>query len=334
MRVLFIGGISRSGSTLLERVLGELPDTCAVGEVGNLWRRGLRDDEQCGCGCRFSACEFWQAVGEQAFGGWQKVDPHRVTSLKRTVERVRHLPLLARPKLTTGWAAVVEEYASYYTRVYAAAAALTGARTVVDSSKSAMLALTLRWAPDLDLRVVHLVRDPRGVAHSLTKRVPRLPGSPSAATMMRYPPARTALEWNLFNGAFDLLGRLPGTDVGRGTGGGPRCVPVTRIRYEEFLNDPRRVVGDVASYAGIDATDAALSYLTREHAELGTVHNPSGNPMRFATGRVSLRRDDAWRASLPSRHRWLVNAMCAPLLTAYGFPLRVPHPRDCAALPR
>ena len=71
--MLFIGGLGRSGTTLLERLLGQLPGTLPLGEVAHLWERDIRDDERCACGARFSMCEFWQRVGESAFGGWDKV---------------------------------------------------------------------------------------------------------------------------------------------------------------------------------------------------------------------------------------------------------------------
>src|SRR2546430_17108956 len=73
-RVLYIGGLGRSGTTLLERLLGELPGACALGEVVHLWDRDVRDDERCACGRPFSGCDFWRAVGERAFGGWDRVD--------------------------------------------------------------------------------------------------------------------------------------------------------------------------------------------------------------------------------------------------------------------
>lgn len=307
MRVLFLGGLGRSGTTLVERVLGELPGTCALGEVVHLWRRDVRDDERCGCGLRFSGCDFWTAVGETAFGGWRYVDTYRVLALQRAVERTRHIPWLAAPRLSGDRGALVTEYADYYARVYAAAAAVTGATLVVDSSKHAALAFCLRWARSLDLRVVHVVRDPRGVAYSWTKSVPR-PETDGTAEMTRYQPARSALLWNAHNAAFSLLGR--------------RGVPVHRIRYEEFVAEPVRAIRELADFAGLDLTGADLSFVDGAHADLGTGHSAAGNPMRFTVGRVPLCRDDAWRAALPARQRRLVGALTAPLLSKYGYPLR------------
>lgn len=49
MRVLFIGGLGRSGSTFLERPISELPGVCGRGEVAPLWERGSSNNEPRGC---------------------------------------------------------------------------------------------------------------------------------------------------------------------------------------------------------------------------------------------------------------------------------------------
>ena len=42
--VLYIGGYGRSGSTVLDRVLGALPDVVSVGEIRSIWGAVLRED--------------------------------------------------------------------------------------------------------------------------------------------------------------------------------------------------------------------------------------------------------------------------------------------------
>jgi len=66
VRVLYIGGLGRSGSTLIERLLGQVPGVCAVGELVHLWDRGITEDERCGCGEPFRQCPFWSQVGKTA----------------------------------------------------------------------------------------------------------------------------------------------------------------------------------------------------------------------------------------------------------------------------
>jgi hypothetical protein len=317
MRVLFLGGLGRSGTTLLERILGELPGVHPLGETVHLWERDLRGGERCGCGVPFARCDFWRAVGDRAFGGWHHVDVDRILALRHAVERTRYIPRLAAGR--TGAAAA--EYARYYARLYRAAGEVSGATVLIDSSKHTALAYCLRTVPDLDLRVVHMVRDSRGVAYSWTKRVTRPEAvADISGEMFRYRPGRSALLWNAHNAALGLLRRL-------GT-------PVLRIRYEELCAHPREVVRVVAGYAGLDVDAADLSFLYRdpdgtEYAELGGCHSAAGNPMRFTVGPVPLHRDDAWRYALRPGQRRLVMALTAPLLGRYGYPLltRRGHPR-------
>lgn len=302
-RVLYLGGLGRSGTTLIERVLGELPGVCALGEVVHLWQRDIRDDDRCGCGHRFSACEFWQAVGREAFGGWHRVDVHRILALQELVERTRHIPVLATSR-RRDFAALVVEYAEYYAKVYEAAARVGGASVVVDSSKHSALAHCLRHCAEIDLRVLHVVRDPRGVAYSWTKTVPR-PETDGREEMTRYSPARSAVLWNAHNAAFGLLRQ--------------RGVAVRRLRYEDFLADPRGAVNKVAAFAGLDTSTLELKFLREKHVHLGQCHSAAGNPMRFQTGEVPLLPDEAWRDALAPRQRALVGAVCAPLLRSYGY---------------
>ena len=317
-RVLYLGGLGRSGTTLIERVLGELPGVCALGEVVHLWQRDIRDDERCACGKPFSGCEFWTAVGLKAFGGWARVDVHRILALRELVERTRHVPLLAagaagggsaggaRNRAPADLSALAAEYAEYYTRIYEAAAAVAGATVVIDSSKHSALAHCLRHSEDIDLRVLHVVRDPRGVAYSWTKKVVR-PEAAGRDEMTRYTPTRSALLWNAQNAAFGLLRQCG--------------VSVRRLRYEDFLADPRGTVHRLAAYMGLDTSVEPLYFLEKTSVELGRCHSAAGNPMRFLTGRIQLRPDDAWRQALPPRQRAIVGVVCAPLLRSYGYGL-------------
>ena len=56
-KVLYIGGFGRSGSTLVERILGQLPGFCSAGEIVFLWQRGLIDGQLCGCGVPVPECD-------------------------------------------------------------------------------------------------------------------------------------------------------------------------------------------------------------------------------------------------------------------------------------
>ncbi|MGH3320780.1 MAG: sulfotransferase [Streptosporangiaceae bacterium] len=305
-RVLFLGGLGRSGTTLVERLLGELPTACAVGETVHLWERGLVAGERCGCGASFHDCGFWGEVGRVAFDGWHALDPGRVRALKASVDRTRNIPALARSRLPAGLAASVRAYGDLYARLYAAVRQVSGCDVVIDSSKHASLAFCLRWHPDVDLRVLHVVRDSRGVAYSWTKAVrrPESPDRDRETYMARFSPARAAAHWTAQNLAFHLLGRC-------GT-------PTRLMRYERVPADPVAAVRAAAALSGFPC-EGSLGFLSGQGALLGPCHTVSGNPMRFETGRVALRVDDAWRSRLPTLDRGLVTALTLPLLARYGY---------------
>lgn len=301
--VLFIAGLGRSGSTIFELSLGTDPRVVSLGEVIHLWKRSLIGGELCGCGRAFAACSFWHGVGAEAFGGWENVDAHRVFALKRSIDRTLRVPQLATRVGTPAWRAQVLEYASYYGRLYRAVATVSGRAVLVDSSKQVSLPYVLAYAKGIDLRVVHCLRDPRAVAYSWSKRVARPESTGGRDFMDRYPPALTAVKWLQHNGVLEAL-RVRG-------------VPTTRVRYEDWVRAPQATVAATLAFAG--RPPAPNPALGRDWVELGTNHTCSGNPMRFTQGRVSIRRDDAWRAHLPPTQRRLVTGLTAPGLAAYGY---------------
>lgn len=303
--VLYLGGLGRSGTTVLERVLGELPGACSVGELVHLWQRGVLDDEKCGCGRAFSRCPFWTEVGARAFGGWDRALAGRMEELRHRVDRTRYVPGLLVPVLLGRRRAELREYVATFVRLYRAIAEAGGGAIVIDSSKHSSLAFCLRSTPDLDLRVVHVVRDSRGVAYSWTKEVHRPEAAAEDALMTRYSPVRSAALWVGHNVCFGAL-RLLRT-------------PTVQLRYEDFVGAPGATLERLTGFAGLADRGPSWSFLEGSSVTLSPSHTVAGNPMRFRTGKLQLRRDDAWRRELPRGQRWLVSSLTLPLLARYGY---------------
>jgi hypothetical protein len=306
VRVLYVGGLGRSGSTLLDRLLGQVPGFEAVGEIVYLWDHSLGRDHDCGCGKRFRDCPLWTAVGEEAFGGWSRVDAEGTLALQRRVDHTYRVPLLVAPWLRPAFARDLRDYASAMGRVLAAVRDVSGAQVVVDSSKYPAPAFVLRRAPEVDLRVVHIVRDPRGVAHSWGRTVRRPEQQGSVQEFMpRWAPGLSARRWvtsNLLMQALGLLG-----------------VPVLRLRYEDLVRDPAAALRRVIDFAGVPLDDASLAFLEPGAAQLGPNHTADGNPMRFTTGRVEIRADEAWRSRMEPAARRTVERRTWPLRLLYGY---------------
>lgn len=301
--VLYIGGWGRSGSTLLECLLAELGNVVVLGEVVHLWERGLRNGERCACGEPFPSCPFWLEIGERAFGGWDNVDPNRLAVLRHEVDRQRRMPQTGRRRPSRRLAVLLEEYADHYRRVYDAARTITGADIVVDSSKEIPTALAISHDPAVDLRVLHIVRDSRGVAYSWSKTVTR-PESATAEEMQRYSPAASTAFW--------LSGNLTVRALEH------RGVPVARMRYEDLVAAPQQAVGEAWQQLGLPGA-ATLPMIDSHTIELHRTHSVAGNPMRFRNGVTTLAADTSWRTQLSVRDRRLVTAMSYPVLRRWGY---------------
>jgi hypothetical protein len=305
LRVLYLGGIGRSGSTLLERMVGELPGVCSLGEVAHLWDRALRDDERCGCGEPFSACPFWQEVGARAFGGWHNVSVDRHFALRERVDDVRRTPRLLLGAPGRSFRRDVEEYTDYFRAVYRAAQEVSGAGLIVDSSKYTPLYFCLRRRDDLDLRLLHLIRDSRAVAYSWTKVVRRPEATTRDEYMYRIAPGRMALIWSVHNTLL-ALPRFAGSTA-------------RTLRYEDFARDPKEALREVAAFADLELPARALDFLSTDSVRLSASHQVAGNPLRFTTGDVRIRRDDDWRSKLAVSDRRRVSVLTAPVSAAFGY---------------
>jgi UDP-N-acetylglucosamine transferase subunit ALG13 len=302
-RVLYIGGWGRSGSTLLDRMLGQVPGVVSVGELRELWQRGLVENRSCGCGAAFGDCSFWTEVGQRAFGGWAALDLDEVLRLRYSLDRGWSLPVRS---IRAG---PVRTYTEVLAALYGAIGQVSGAGVIVDSSKLPSHALLARLIPSVDLRMVHLVRDSRGVVYSWEKRVQSEEASSDPRFLERYRPASASARYVYYNALTALARRLG--------------VPYLRVRYEDLIADPRASLDRILRHAGVRPTDGALSFLGDGEARLRPNHTVDGNPVRFAVGGVPLRIDDEWRRRMSSRRRLMVTALTSPTLLRYGYRLGV-----------
>jgi hypothetical protein len=123
--------------------------------------------------------------------------------------------------------------------------------------------------------------------------------------MDRFSPAHSAILWNVYHLGFEFLARLQ--------------VPTLLVRYEDLVRSPESMLRQVAAFTGVGGDDNMLAFLHGGDAELNTTHIVAGNPMRFHTGRLAPRGDDAWRLQFPARQRAVVRTLTLPLLRRYGY---------------
>ena len=306
--VLYIGGHGRSGSTILAQTLGQIPGFVNVGELWQVWYRGLRENERCGCGRHFYSCEFWRAVGDEAYGGWGNVDVDKMVAFRPYLKGQRYTPhyaLAANSGIRTRKInTLLEECGPVLERLYRAIQRVSGAGVIVDSSKRSSYAVLLSLLPFADLRVVHLVRDSRAVAYSW-QRTKESPAVVGGRLMPRLSPAKASHRWSLQNYSYGFLSGF---------------ARLSRLRYEDFVNDPTFYLAETLRRAGFVVEAGSLHEVVHgREISLSVDHTVSGNPSRFRTGKIELQLDEEWKGKMRGADKNVVTALTAPLLLKYGY---------------
>lgn len=288
LRVLYIAGMPHSGSTLLARVLGEVDGLFAAGEVYALSERTSNGDT-CGCGVPLADCPFWEAVLRSAFPDGDALP--RLRTERRWI-RGRTLPSLVLGRER----ARLQAYRGDLARLYRAIAAESGCRVIVDSSKSPTYAYIADRAPGIDLRGIHLVRDPRATSYSwsVDPHYHRTRGPAFGA------------RWTLWNLELEsLAARRPRRFV--------------RLRFEDFVEDPERETRRVLGLVG--AGDAGLPFVDGHSARLPAHHMIEGHVSRFDTGVIPIRPNRAWQRRLSARRGLSTSLTALPLQLLYRYPM-------------
>lgn len=302
LTVLYIGGVGRSGSTLLDRLLGVAPDVVSVGELVYLWRNFLRLQRLCGCGLVGVECPFWAAVLGRAFPG----GPPAPGQMEPLIRRATSAGPVGRKLLRLGPGGArgdVAELQDAFAAIYRAIAAESGKRVIIDSGKHIRLALMLDGMHGVAVRLVHLVRDPRASAFSWTRDRMYPIGQGKTAPMQRLSPHESTLWWD----AATLLGTLAPLSG----------LPTKRLHYEDLVAHPNETVAAIRRFAGLPPAPPPVD--ASGAAPLDLYHAVGGNPMRFNRGPTPIRLDDEWRQAMPSRQKALVTAMTLPWLAAYRY---------------
>ncbi len=304
IKVLYIAGLGRSGSTLLGNILGQVDGFVSIGEVRGIWQHGLILNKVCGCGALFTDCEFWQPILDEAFGGMDEVDPQKMLDLRESWARTKHIPLML---VAPGRRLIrrrLAEYLGNLERLYRAVQTVTGSRVIVDTSKFPSYSFAVGMVPSVDLHVIHLVRDPRAVAYSwLRKKLQPDPETPEY--IPQDTPVGTSLRWIARNLGTELLWRRSRKRY-------------LMLRYEDFVAEPRKTVGRALEL--VQEETAPLPHVGEHEVILGANHNIWGNPNRFQSGLVRLRPDDEWVYQMRSQDKALVTTLTLPLLLRYGYP--------------
>jgi len=303
LKVLYIFGSDRSGSTILANILGSVEGFTSVGEINLLWDKGLIENRLCSCNENLRSCNFWQEVLDD-LGGMDSLDANKIISLRQSFVRQRHAYRYLLPWSNNRRISESENYLlQILADLYKSISNFTGSHVIVDSSKRAAYGFALTDTETLDVYALHLVRDSRAVAYSMQRKKRQLDKT-GVDFLTRHGPGKASIWWFYTNYITEMFWHR-------------RADRYLRIRYEDFISDPVVMLKRIGQLLGkdIEVTDI----VNGNEANIKLSHMVGGNPSRFEIGRVALRLDDEWKQSMRWQERYLVSLFTWPLLWRYGY---------------
>ena len=308
-KVIYVLSDNRSGSTLLDQLLGANADIVSLGEVHHLPAYVLNDRSiydpvhslVCSCGNPVTECEFWKGVAMQM---GRSLDSLRLKprfydrrgpgrgferlikgSIKKLLSRWPKLRTTALFRSLLSSRKVGKDSFELFDAIFA----WTGAEFLVDSSKDPFRMRNLYdYDPDR-IVVVMLARDVRGIAHSKMKRGRDIVSSVKGWT-------------SRMNNMKAVVEGIPHEKV-------------IRMKYEDLCADPK---GELQRVCDVLNIDFAEEMLTRPSA---SVHHLGGSPSKFDPSRRSISVDQAYVTAFSDEQLRIIKDIAGDAAGEWGYDL-------------
>jgi hypothetical protein len=260
--LVFIAGLGHSGSTVLDMMVGGHPQFIGLGEVkqvlqGDRLHRDRLQREICTCGRKMPECEFWGEVLQRI----------RSTRGEDYVERYRML-------------------LEVFDEVFAPDI------IPVDSSKSMPYLRMLARIPDLDVKVLYIIRDVRSWSVSQLDTIKQAQKKPKPLQNNAY---YFFWRWYIRNRRY--LGFTSGQNL-----------HVHQLGYEELALQPEKTLKAVCRFLGVEFDPSMLNIRkTRSHSVLG-------NRMRTQKEKTRIQYDHRWFV----RNEWKIPSVLFPNIMNYN----------------
>jgi hypothetical protein len=282
---------------LLNIALGNHDDVVAVGELCNVQRDILSQDNWCSCGVLVDRCQFWRQVHSHL--NW--VEPETLRDLRARFES-------SRAAVTWPWFGgratdAIKAYQTHLLDVLQSVRRVSGRSLVVDASKLPGRAMALAMMPEVELYLVHLVRDVRALvwARSMSWKQDLRRGI--EADVPARSTAHVCFHWCKANWLSSLVRR--------------RVPPERslRLRYEDFVSDPSLALRRIGAMLRMDFASVAVTLQTGRSLCKG--HTASGNRMRMSD--VRLKPDFDWIDRLSPKSQAMAWLLTSHQLRRYGY---------------
>ncbi|MGN6646916.1 MAG: sulfotransferase, partial [Cytophaga sp.] len=179
INVIYILSNGRSGSTILDLLLGTLPFTWTMGELQNL-PKDYSENRVCGCTKQLSSCNFWSKIyGDSYINNFGTITSLSYFRDKYPQGRVIRWSMLRdvlrksiRPKYKADAIKYSEANYQLMQKVLHEAKVRKGEQVnwLVDASKDPYRLMWLHASGLFNIRVIHITKDPRALVYSMTNK--------------------------------------------------------------------------------------------------------------------------------------------------------------------
>ncbi|MEZ4697573.1 MAG: sulfotransferase [Rhodothermales bacterium] len=308
LNLIYVASIGRSGSTLLECMLGAHSKMASAGEL-EIWPHEIMDGGvlPTGSGKYVQEDPFWMEM-ERRVDPLKQPEPQihffrEAHNAGRTLRTERIAEFKNKPLSAT----VNEQIRQFGQNNYEVfsnfldlIAEQEGERPnwVVDASKDPYRLLWLVRSGLFNVKVVQLVKDPRGFIYSVTK--PHIHAEDFALHRRLWWTFRQAGAWSIRNHLIAEVAEhhLPPEDY-------------LLVQYEELASDPEGTFGRVCNMIGAEFEQQAV-----DNFREGSPYAIAGNPMRQRSGGIKL--DEKWKTTLPTTSRLLTTAITSVNMKRFG----------------
>jgi hypothetical protein len=212
-------------------------------------------------------------------------------NLQKKYERYRSIPAIL--KETKSLSEEFRRYCQYSYQLFEIVKEISGAEVIFDSSKKPARVLSLNAIPNIDLRVVFLVRDARGYAWSKLKSFHENKKAGLGWRVAPMPVWKSTCQWVVINSISAwVLKKVDKYMV---------------VRYEDLTNNPDQVLSDIGGVIRIDLSSITKSI--NDGNELIIDHISAGNRLRMKN-KIRLENRKTWETEMSRSKKaisWLIS---------------------------
>lgn len=309
INLIYIASTGRSGSTLLDMLLGSHSQIATAGEIQILPHEMINNgvNQPCGCGQPIAECPFWHQIIEQV-QPLAKPQPqiHYFREQHNTSHTLRYKHLLEfhYKNILESQQDVIDIYGRNNYQLFEKFLDITEQFTqvkptwIVDASKDPYRLLWLVKSDLFNIKVLHLVKNPKAFAYSMTRRILNNENYRGQAYKLTI---QKTVSWLIHNYLIRKIAQnyLSSSDY-------------LLVNYEKLASEPQKTFQEVLNLIGCQSESNF-----EQEFKSNTIHTIAGNPMRYKPRKIIL--DEAWKNSFPFWYQKTVDLIAYFSKAKYGY---------------